>query len=207
MSRHRKLSSLRSRMAQEAARLLATEQCSNYQQARRKAAALVGCRDRRQLPENSEIEQALVAYQRPFHSPQLDVRLLQLRQLAVEAMTQLQAFSPRLTGALVRGVVDAHTAVQMQLYAESPEQLQLHLLHTKIPFEQLQRPVHFTRRGREPRPIYRFWAGEAQLELLLLSPADRADPPIDAITGRPEQGIGLARARELLADQRRSIGV
>ena len=192
---------IRQQLIQEAARLLANDESADLQSARRKAAARYHAHDRRQWPDLLEIEAALADYQRLFQAQQQPRELTRLRQTAMEAMEQLAAFAPRLTGAVLRGTATADSPLRPLLFAETPEQVQWYLQEQRIPYQLDQETL--PARGQQPRRVrslFQVWAGGGQLELLVLQPGDRATPPVDPVTGRPEQGASLSRVRELLAD-------
>ena len=109
----------RHRVAHEAARWMSQSGIRDFQLAKRKAAMLLGIHDEACLPRNSEIEEALRAYQRLFSGDDQSQHVLRLRQAAVEAMNSLQAFDPRLTGAVLDGTADARTAVQLHVFVDA----------------------------------------------------------------------------------------
>ena len=198
MKTHSKYQATRLLIAQEAARMLANQESWDFQSARRKAAARFGCKDQRSLPDNIEIDAALREYQQLFKSDSQPEALRQLRLLAVEAMQQLHLFSPRLTGSVLDGTADTSSPVQLYLFADTAEELALHLMEKRIPFEQGEVKLKHAAGKTKTHPLFAFQAGNTQLELILLSPADRADPPVDSQSGKPGPGASLSRARALL---------
>ncbi len=202
MTRSAKKSQIRQLVADEAARLLARDECADYQGARRKAAARLGCRDHRQLPDNREIEAALLAYQRLFSAESQQQVLVALRQLALEAMQHLARFDPRLIGAVASGTATASTPLQLYLFADAPEEVVFYLEEQRIPYQ--QRTVRLCYAGGvvRNRPLFAFMAGAHGVELTVLPLTERADPPIDPLTGRPGLGLSLSRVRDMAAIQR-----
>lgn len=120
-------------IAHEAARMLANNESSDLQTAKRKAAARVGCKDQRFFPENADIDSALRDYLQLFKNKTQPEALRLQRQRAFEAMQQLREFSPRLKGAVLDGTADASSSIQLYLFAETVEELLLYLMERRIP--------------------------------------------------------------------------
>lgn len=188
----------RRQIAAVAARLLARHECPDITTARRKAARQTGCRDSHKLPDNREIEQALIEYQQLFLRESQPMALQRLRGVAVAAMRQLQPFDPHLTGAVLSGCADGQGPVQLYLFAETPEEVLLHLLERSIPFEQREEQINYASGLRVRRPLFRFLAGEHAIELIVLPADDRSNPPLSHITEQPDRGAALERVLELI---------
>ena len=197
MSRRKRPSAIRQRIAQEAARLLAQHACTDYRSACRKAAEKLGCNDQRQLPDNREIESALQSYQQLFQAHSQPAALQKLRRLAVDAMRNLQQFDPHLTGEVLNGTASQLSPLRLYLFADTPEQLALHLMSSRIPFQQRDVRLNYADGSKRSRVLFSFQAGETRCELMLLPPADRSNPPIDPLEQRPHIGAPLARVQAL----------
>ena len=96
--RHRDAHRIRMLLAQECARIMAEEGIQDFRTAKRKAAIRLAVTDKGAMPDNAEIEQALLDYQRLFHADRQAIRLRGLRETALEAMRFLAHFRPRLVG-------------------------------------------------------------------------------------------------------------
>ena len=94
---------MRTRIAQEAARLMSEEGIQDFYAAKRKAAQHLGAPDTRNMPRNQEVEAALQEYQRLFRGEQQTGHLRVLREAAVQAMRFLAGFKPRLVGSVLSG--------------------------------------------------------------------------------------------------------
>lgn len=156
MKTHSKHQVIRLRIAEEAARMLANQESSDFQSARRKAATRLGCRDQRCFPDNAEIDNALRAYQQLFKSDSQPDTLRHLRRQAIEAMQQLHRFAPRLTGAVLNGTAHKNTPVQLYLFADTPEQLLLFLLERRIPFTQAEIKIKHCDGSSKNHPLFSF---------------------------------------------------
>ncbi len=198
MKTHSRSQATRQLIAHEAARMLANQESSDFQSARRKAAARLGCRDQRCFPDNIEIEQALRDYQQLFKSDSQPETLRYLRHRAVEAMQQLRTFSPRLTGSVLDGTADTNSPVQLYLFADTAEELVLYLMEQRIPFEQREVGLKHSGGISKSHPLFVFQAGDSEIELILLSHADKASPPLSTLNEKPTLGASLSQAKELL---------
>jgi hypothetical protein len=193
----------RAQIAQEAARLLCNSEAADFASARRKAAARLNNRDQRALPDNQEIETALREYRELFTNAALRQECLStLRKQALEAMRTLQAFSPRLTGLVLAGLADSATPVQLFLFADTTEQLQIRLMELQIPAKQGSAEIRHANGNTIVHECFEFQAGGTNFELVLLSPGDRSNPPINPVSGKPDLGASLAQVEQLQITER-----
>lgn len=195
-TRHR--AGLTRTIATEAARLIAEGYCSDPQAACRKAALKLGESNPRAWPDNPAIEAALREYQGLFQADTQPLELQRLQRLALEAMHDLSMFRPRLIGAIAKDIADARSPIQLLLTADTPEQVIMALEDRRIPWRSDEIRLHFSRNRRAARPLLHFQAGDTRVELIILEPADRNDPPREATTDRPLQGLTAAQLREKL---------
>lgn len=176
-------------IANEAARLLAEGHCHDTHTACRKAAERLREHNPRHWPDGAAIESALREYQGLFQADRQPAALERLRRLALEAMRDLSAFHPRLVGAVAKGLADEHSPIRLLLTADTPEAVALTLEERRIPWRSAEVTLVFSRNRRACRPAFRFQAGDTPMELVVLSPADRHDPPRDSIADRPLKGL------------------
>jgi len=191
---------IRQLIANEAARMLANHESSDFKSARRKAAARLGCKDQRYFPENADIDSALRDYLQLFKRSTQPEALRQLRQRAVEVMQELKLFSPRLVGAVLDGTADATSPVQLYLFPETIEELVLFLMERRIPFIQKEINLKHASGDWQIHELIGIQAGDNEIELILLSPVDRANPPLSFRTERPNPGAGLSKVKNMLED-------
>lgn len=189
---------LRRRIAADAARILAESGDHNYSRAARKAAERLGCRDPRQLPSNSEIEQALREYQQLFRGEEQAGALQQLRQQAREAMEGLQAFRPRLVGPVLIGTADRYSRIELHLFCDSPEQIVFHLMELHIPWRDGEKRLLYPQGVARRQPLFRFQAGGADIELIWFPLKELHHPPLSPLDNRPLQRASLEQLRSLL---------
>jgi hypothetical protein len=143
-SDHPDLPQLRARIAVLAARMIAQDG-ADYATAKAKAARQVLGVDRisaNQMPDNAQVEDEVLKYQELFQGPERRARLLQLRQAALGVMEALAEFNPYLTGAVLSGSAGQHDDIELQLFAESPKDVQIFLLSRDVTIDISETP-HF----------------------------------------------------------------
>lgn len=189
----------RQRMAYEAARIMVEQGLADFDRARRKAAQRTGILDRRRWPSNEAIAEALVTQRRLFRDPDQERELEQLRRDAREAMRTFQGFSPRLIGPVLDGTGPVEPGVQLYLFAERPEEVVFRLLDRQIPWQERERSLRYRGGERRNHPVFRFFAGETPVELIVLPHAALRNPPLDPVTERPDRGADLEDLERLMA--------
>jgi len=153
---------MRRLIANEAARLIASDGSLDYGSAKRKAARQLGTPDSRALPDNQEIEEALRSYQALYQSNVQKDQLTNLRQLAMEYMARLEAFDPHLTGPVLNGTAGRHSEINLQLFWDDEKELEFFLLNHRIDY------VHGEARfGQASYPSFRIHDARGTLELVL----------------------------------------
>lgn len=192
--------SLRAAIAQEAARLMVESGIQDFLLAKRKAAERYGVADGTALPRNTEIEAALVAYQRLFGGGLHAGNLRQLREAAVQAMQWLAQFQPRLVGPVLAGTATANSDVQLHLFCDRPEAVHLMLLDRHLPFEVVERRLRWQSDRQVAVPGLRFDVGDVTVEALLLGVDDIRQSPVSPVDGKPMRRADLRELQALLDD-------
>ncbi|CAK0779407.1 hypothetical protein CCP3SC15_640014 [Gammaproteobacteria bacterium] len=136
---------MRRLIAQEAARLMEEEGISDHYAAKRKAAERLGAPETRNLPRNTEVEEARSEFLRLFQADTAPGRLRTLREAALRAMELLARFQPRLVGPILSGAVGIYSDIELHLFAETPEEVSLFLDEYRIPYEQEERRIRVER--------------------------------------------------------------
>jgi len=153
---------MRRLIAYEAARLIAGDGSLDYGTAKRKAARQLGAPESRALPDNLEIEEALRSYQSLYQGDKQRDRLSNLRQLAMEYMTLLEAFDPHLTGPVLNGTAGPHSEINLQLFWDDEKELEFFLLKRRIDYVRGE-----ARLGQTSYPSFRIHDERGTLELIL----------------------------------------
>jgi hypothetical protein len=191
---------LRRRLAYEAARILAESGDQEFARARRKAAERLGVRDRRLLPDNGEIQAALLEQQQLFRGAEQEDVLRRLRQAALEAMAVFARFEPRLAGPVLEGSADRNAAVQLHLFADAVEQLAFQLLDRHIPWRQGEREYRFGDGTSRVYPALSFHAGDTPFELTCFPLSGLREAPLSPIDNRPQRRATAAQVRALIQE-------
>lgn len=191
---------MRTRIAQEAARLMSEEGIQDFYAAKRKAAQHLGAPDTRNMPRNQEVEAALQEYQRLFRGEQQTGHLRVLREAAVQAMRFLAGFRPRLVGSVLSGTAGRHADINLHLFADTPEEVSLFLMDNSIPFHPAQKRLRISREAWQEFPAYEFMAGEQAVELVVFPSEGRREAPRSPVDGRPMRRARVEEVEALLAD-------
>ncbi len=177
---------------------MAKEGVRDYAAVKRKAAERLALAETKHLPSNEEIEHELRRYLALFQPQQLSTRLSLLRSVALEAMRFLQAFEPRLVGALLTGAVTEGTAVELHLSADMPEAVGLWLTEQEIPFEQSEKRLRFGGERHETLPTYRFNADDVTVELCVFNRRSVRETPLSPVDGKPMKRANLREVETLV---------
>lgn len=191
---------MRLRLAQEAARIIEEEGIRDFHSAKRKAAAHLGATDTRNMPSNTEIEQALIEYQRLFKANTQPNHLRELREAALHALRFFTSFHPRLVGSVLSGTANAHSDVNLHLFTDVPEDVALFLMQEGIPYDTGERRLRLSNGDSANYPVYRFLAGDTRLDLTVFPIDGERQAPRSPVDGKPMRRAGLAAVEELLKD-------
>lgn len=191
---------MRQRIAQRAAQILIESGNQDFYAAKHKAAEQLGATDTRNLPKNSEIEAEVVAYQRLFRADSQPNHLQHLREVAVKAMNFLLQFKPKLVGAVLRGTADAHSAINLHLFADNVEDVGLYLLDHQIPSQLTERRLKVGHDQQETYAVYKFIAEDVPVELMVFTPKQR-QVPLSPVDSRPMQRADITEVELLLQQQ------
>ena len=190
---------LRRALAQEAARIMAEHGIRDFLIAKRKAAERFGVSDGAAiLPKNSEIEEALAAYQRLFGGASHLQALHAQRSAALSAMRYLQEFEPRLVGAVLSGTATEHSDVQLHLFADRAESVTLKLIDQGIPHEVTERRVKLNPERVRAFPGVRFEIDAQPIEATVFPPDAIRQAPVSPVDGRPMRRANALEVAALL---------
>jgi hypothetical protein len=148
-----KQAQMRARIAAAAARLMAEDGIDDYAAAKRKAARQLGASDTASLPTNEEVETELLAYRNLYQPEEQSDRIQELREIALDAMRDLEEFNPYLIGPVLKGTAGRYADIDLQLFTDDLKGVELYLLNRGIPYE-VSEQRHFS--GHEARAVQMF---------------------------------------------------
>ena len=125
---------LKSEIAATAAALV-VEEGLEYGPAKRRAVKQMGLSSRTELPDNSEIEDAVVEYISVFCADTQPGELAALRELALVWMQRMADFRPHLAGAVWHGTATRLSDIYIQLFCDDPKSAEIALIEHNVDYE------------------------------------------------------------------------
>lgn len=113
---------LRNMLAQEAAKIIATEGVRDYQRAKNKAIARLGNRYHGALPSNFEIEQALTSFHNTFQPNHAEI-VFHLQQTAMQVLQKFNDYSAFLVGPVLEGTANENSPISIHVYSDTVEDI------------------------------------------------------------------------------------
>ena len=190
---------MRERIAHLAARLMAVDGIDDYALAKRKAARQAGAPDTRNLPNNDEVEHALLAYQQLYQADEQRERLRHLRQRAREMMELLASFDPYLSGAVLSGSAGKYSDIELLLFTDSMKDVEMFLLSRRIAYRSAERRIHI---GDEARGVPNFSVSteDADFDITVFAPRDLRAQIRSTPEGRPLERVRMDWLNAALAE-------
>jgi hypothetical protein len=199
-ARARAPTGMRARIAAAAARLMAEDGIDDFALAKRKAARQLGATDAQALPGNDEIEAELQAYRALYQPEEHAERIAELRRVALDAMRALERFSPYLTGPVLKGTAGPYAGIDLQLFPESPKDVELYLLDRNIPYDTHEGRRYSGDRAHAVSLLSLEWQG-VPLKLSVFDPRDERVALKSSQAGRVMDRAGIAEVGALLLDE------
>jgi hypothetical protein len=172
-------------LAQEAARIIVDQGVRDYRAAKIKAAERLGFNSRGSLPRNAEIERAvsdhLQLFGRESHADFLRI----MREVALSAMKLLKSFSPRLVGPVLNGTADSNSAVNLHVFADSPELVAIALADLGVNYSPYERKLRSRRDNTETFAGFQFVHEETTVEATVFPVDGIRQAPLSPIDGKP----------------------
>lgn len=181
----------RTLLAQACAKIMAEEGVRDFKVAKRKAAQRMGMTLHVLMPSNQEIQNALVEYQRLFLSDVHDELLVKLRQGAMDAMKYLKQFRPRLVGPVLEGTAVKGGDVQLHLFSDSIEDVQLFMMERDIPVKLSSRRYRSGGGDINVFPTFEFGAGDVNYEITVFPLSAEREAPKSPVDGKPMRRASL----------------
>lgn len=191
----------RTLLTQEAARLMVEEGIKDFAAAKRKAARHLGGSPgtAKDLPTNREIQDEVELRLRMYRdTPDARAHLRRLREAALAAMRFFADYRPRLVGSVLEGTATEHSDINLHLFAATPEEVEILLDDSGIPFERTIKRHSFGDRGPEEFPAVSLVVDGVTVSATIFPPERIREAPRSPVTGRPVERAKMARVQELL---------
>lgn len=190
----------RSRVVQEAARIICEDGLADYRLAKQKAVERLGLGFGTPLPSNADIQSAVIEYQRLFGGRSYANRLTQLRRTAVQAMRLLAEYRPRLVGAVATGATtDAHK-VQLHCFADKSEQIDMLLADAGLRHDVSERRYRLASGDMLDVPVLTFMAEDVGVDVAVFPERSLREAPLSPADGLPMKRLEIAAVEQLAAE-------
>jgi hypothetical protein len=200
MGRKRNIESSRARqvVAQEAARIIVNHGVRDYRVAKQKAAERLGVNGRGSLPGNTEVEAAVAEHLQIFGGDAHENLLRLMRTAALAAMELLTEFSPRLVGPVLAGTADENSAVNLHVFADSPEMVAMEIGDMGIQFRSYERRLNSRRGQIEMYAGFEFSYRNETIQATAFPVDGIRQAPMSPIDGKPMKRVDTNAVQELL---------
>lgn len=167
--------------------------------AKRKAAERLGVRTGAgALPSNAQIQERLVERQRIFEPEVRDRRLVKLRVVASNVMSVLDAFRPKLVGAVLDGTATLTTPIELHVFSDAPEAVAAALEDCGFRLYDSQRRYRFGRELTEQIPGFDLMVEDEELQIMVFPERGASHPPLSPIDGKPMRRASRSAVLALL---------
>jgi len=200
MARRRNIETERARLvlAQEAARIIVDHGVRDYRVAKQKAAERLGVGSRGSLPGNAEIEAAVAEHLKLFGGESHEDRLRLMRVAALSAMELLSSFTPRLVGPVLSGTADENSAVNLHVFADSPEFVALELTDMGVSYKLYERRLKSRRDQLDTFAGFEFHHSHSPIQATVFPVDGIRQAPMSPIDGKPMRRVDADGVQELL---------
>ncbi len=178
---------------------MAEDGVDSFALAKRKAARQLGAAEGEALPANDEVEAELNAYRALYQPQEHAERIVELRRIALDAMRALERFSPYLTGAVLKGTAGPYAEIDLQLFPESPKDVEIFLLDRRIAYDTHEGRRFSGDRARAVSVLELSWQ-DTPLRLSVFDPRDERVALKTTQAGRVMDRAGIPEVAALLRD-------
>ncbi len=200
MPRRRNNETERARLvvAQEAARIIVNHGIRDYRVAKQKAADRLGVSTRGSLPGNAEIEAAVAEHLQIFGGDAHEDRLRLMRVAALSAMELLSSFTPRLVGPVLAGTADENSAINLHVFADSPEFVAMELDRIGVSYRSYERRLKSRRNQVESYSGFEFHHGTNAIQATVFPVDGIRQAPMSPVDGKPMKRLDSEGVQALL---------
>jgi hypothetical protein len=173
----------RTAIAQEAARLIQEHGLKDFRSAKQKAGLRLG--ESGGLPSNREIDAAIAEHNRIFRGEAHDDLMSAMRAAALDVMTRLCEFDPRLVGGVLTGNASEHSTIELHVFSDAAEAVVEALAALGLPTRAFDQRLRVRRDASDVFPGLRFRNGEFEFAVTVFPERGRGNAPLSPIDGRP----------------------
>ncbi|WP_372725979.1 HD domain-containing protein [Novipirellula sp.] len=191
---------LRRQIAWEAARLMYSRECSEYFNAKQKAARRIykGWIKPADLPTNAEIREQVQLLARISEGDQgYSKRLLEMRLRAAWWLRKLTPFHPKLIGSVLTGSIREGSDIDIHVFAASPESIAI-VLDEQGVFYHMQRK-RVEKNGEQRVFTHLHVRDQFPVELTVYHPSLLGFNFRSSITGKPIERAGIGELERVIA--------
>jgi len=186
-------------LVREAARLMYEDGVTQYLDAKRKAAKRILGRPTKNLPSNGEISEALHNLAKFHQGDELNSTLFEMRLLAMDVMEQLDEFRPRLIGSVSTGRIRKGSDIDLHLFSDNLEQIQLVIEQLDWKYEIKQ--VLIQKDGRPVEFNHIYLELEYPVELSIYPENEIKIRGRSSTDGKPIERLSVSKVRELILSE------
>ena len=151
------------------------------------------------MPSNAQIQEQVVERQRIFEPEALDQRLSKLRSVASGVMEVLDAFRPKLVGAVLDGTATLTSAIELHVFSDRPEDVAAALEGRGFRLHDSQRRFRFGRDVTEQIPGFELMVDDEELEIMVFPERGSGHSPLSPVDGKPMRRASRSAVKALLA--------
>ena len=185
-------------VAQEAARIIVNHGIRDYRLAKQKAAERLGIAGRGALPGNAEIEAAVAEHLQIFGRESHADHLRLMRMAALSAMDLLNHYTPRLVGPVLAGTADVNSAVNLHVFADSPETVAMELSEMGVNYKPYERRLKARRNRVETYAGFEFHHSNSTIQVTVFPIDGIRQAPMSPIDGKPMKRVDSQAVQQLL---------
>lgn len=185
-------------VAQEAARIIVDHGVRDYRLAKQKAAERLGIGGRGSLPGNAEIEAAVAEHLQIFGRELHADHLRLMRMAALSAMDLLARFTPRLVGPVLAGTADENSAVNLHVFADSPEAVAMELAEIGVNYRPYERRLKSRRNQVDTYAGFEFHHSNSAIQVTVFPVDGIRQAPMSPIDGKPMKRVAAHAVQQLL---------
>ena len=174
------------------------ENLTDYRIAKQKALHRIGGDSHVPLPTNADIHAAVLDYLAIFGGNEHASQLLSLRKIALNAMRLLADFSPKLVGAVATGAITKSHRIQLHVFTDSSEQVDMFFLNRAIPFEQDERIYRYAGGKTRNIPLLKFDADGVGVDVAIFDEGGRRQKPLSPLDGNPVKRLSESQLLALI---------